>query len=388
MSSFNNLLEGRRVLVTGGARGLGYAFAQAIAQAGARVVIADVLAGRVQQAACELSGMGLDVTGVSLDLASPESIDTCIERTVKRLGGLDGLVNNASITNSGGKSCEELDIETWDQVMQVNVRGTWLMTRAALPALRESGRGAVINLASDTPLWGAPNLLAYVASKGAVIAMTRSLARELGNANITVNAIAPGLVLVEATAYVPEARHRMYTEQRAIQRPQLPDDVSGAVLFALSDLSRFITGQPRRYDWDALKFQADYDPKFRRAQMRYVGTGGTGVSSDMNTIPSEHFTFSTMVIPAGHEGPPHLHTDVEEVFFVLRGKLKVIIEKDGERFETILTDRDLISVPPGVYREEINVGDEDALMCVMLGAKKPVTPTYPPAHPLASIKRG
>ncbi|MEX5503964.1 SDR family oxidoreductase [Pseudomonas putida] len=243
MSSFNTLLEGRRVLVTGGARGLGYAFAQAIAQAGARVVIADVLAGRVQQAACELSGMGLDVTGVSLDLASPESIEACIERTVKRLGGLDGLVNNASITNSGGKSCEELDIETWDQVMQVNVRGTWLMTRAALPALRESGRGAVINLASDTPLWGAPNLLAYVASKGAVIAMTRSLARELGNANITVNAIAPGLVLVEATAYVPEARHRLYTEQRAIQRPQLPDDVSGAVLFALSDLSRFITGQ-------------------------------------------------------------------------------------------------------------------------------------------------
>jgi len=243
MSSFNNLLEGRRVLVTGGARGLGYAFAQAIAQAGARVVIADVLAGRVQQAACELSGMGLDVSGVSLDLASPESIDACIERTVKRLGGLDGLVNNASITNSGGKSCEELDIETWDQVMQVNVRGTWLMTRAALPALRESGRGAVINLASDTPLWGAPNLLAYVASKGAVIAMTRSLARELGNANITVNAIAPGLVLVEATAYVPEARHRLYTEQRAIQRPQLPEDVSGAVLFALSDLSRFITGQ-------------------------------------------------------------------------------------------------------------------------------------------------
>ncbi|WAB96854.1 MULTISPECIES: SDR family oxidoreductase [Pseudomonas] len=243
MSSFNNLLQGRRVLVTGGARGLGYAFAQAIAQAGARVVIADVLAGRVQQAACELSGMGLDVSGVSLDLASPESIETCIERTVKRLGGLDGLVNNASITNSGGKSCEELDIETWDQVMQVNVRGTWLMTRAALPALRESGRGAVINLASDTPLWGAPNLLAYVASKGAVIAMTRSLARELGNANITVNAIAPGLVLVEATAYVPEARHRLYTEQRAIQRPQLPDDVSGAVLFALSDLSRFITGQ-------------------------------------------------------------------------------------------------------------------------------------------------
>jgi mannose-6-phosphate isomerase-like protein (cupin superfamily) len=152
--------------------------------------------------------------------------------------------------------------------------------------------------------------------------------------------------------------------------------------------TRIARYETRKYDWDALKFQADYDPKFRRAQMRYIGTGGTGISTDMNTIPSEHFTFSTMVIPAGHEGPPHLHIDVEEVFFVLRGKLKVVLEKDGERFETILTDRDVISVPPGVYREEINIGDEDALMCVMLGAKKPITPTYPPEHPLASIKRG
>ena len=231
------------MLVTGGARGLGYAFAEAAARAGARVVIADILTDRVQQSARELSAQGLDVSGLALDLADPTSIERCVAAAVDALGGLDGLVNNASITNSGGKSCEELDIETWDQVMQVNVRGTWLMTRACLPALRQSGRGAVVNLASDTPLWGAPNLLAYTASKGAVIAMTRSLARELGDANITVNAIAPGLVLVEATAYVPEARHRLYTEQRAIQRPQLPDDVSGAVLFALSDLSRFITGQ-------------------------------------------------------------------------------------------------------------------------------------------------
>ena len=144
----------------------------------------------------------------------------------------------------------------------------------------------------------------------------------------------------------------------------------------------------RKYDWDALKFQSDFDPKFRRAQMRYVGTGGTGVAKDMNTVPSENFTFSTMVIPAGHEGTPHIHTDVEEIFFLMRGKLKVVITTpEGERFETVMTDRDLISVPPGVYREEINIGDEDALMCVMLGAKKPVTPTYPADHPLAKIKR-
>ena len=243
MSANTSLLEGRRVLVTGGARGLGYAFARAIGRAGARVVIADILAERVQQSAAELVAEGLDVHGVAVDLAQPASIDACVALSLDLLGGLDGLVNNASITNSGGKTCEELHIDTWDQVMQVNVRGTWLMTRACLPALRRSGHGAVVNLASDTPLWGAPNLLAYVASKGAIIAMTRSLARELGADNITVNAIAPGLVLVEATAYVPEARHRLYNDRRAIQRPQLPEDVSGAVLFALSDLARFITGQ-------------------------------------------------------------------------------------------------------------------------------------------------
>ncbi|MDB6049650.1 MAG: fabG 2 [Pseudomonas sp.] len=243
MNHSNQLLQGRRVLITGGARGLGYAFAQAIAEAGGRVVIADILAERVQQAAADLRALGLDVSGLSVDLADPLSIQSCAAQASERLGGLDGLVNNASVTNSGGKSCEALSIDTWDQVMQVNVRGTWLMTIACLPALRQSGQGAIVNLASDTPLWGAPNLMAYVASKGAIIAMTRSLARELGVDNITVNAIAPGLVLVEATAYVPEARHRQYTEQRAIQRAQLPEDVSGAVVFALSNLARFITGQ-------------------------------------------------------------------------------------------------------------------------------------------------
>ena len=151
-----------------------------------------------------------------------------------------------------------------------------------------------------------------------------------------------------------------------------------------SRVARFAT---RRYDWDALKFQADYDPKYRRAQMRYVGTGGTGVAADGNTVPAAHFTFSTMVIPAGHIGPSHIHYDVEEIFFVMRGAMKVICEKDGVRWETVVRDRDLISVPPGVYREEHNIGDEDCLMCVMLGSPKPITPTYPPDSPLAKIKR-
>ena len=162
--SQNSLLDGRRVLLTGGARGLGYAFAEAAARAGARVVIADILEERVQRSARELAEQGLDISGLPLDLADPVSIERCVAAAVERLGGLDGLVNNASITNSGGKSCEELEIEVFDRVLQVNVRGTWLMTRACLPALRESDV-ARWSTWPPTPRCGAPNLLAYSASK-------------------------------------------------------------------------------------------------------------------------------------------------------------------------------------------------------------------------------
>ena len=242
-ASTATLLAGRRILVTGAARGLGLAFVRALAEAGAVVAMADILQAQLQQSVTTLKQEGLAVEGFMLDLADPASIKACAAAAVQWMGGLDGLVNNAAITNSGGKSSEQLEIDMWDQVMAVNVRGTWLMTNACLPALRQSGRAAVVNLSSDTPLWGAPNLLAYVASKSAVIGMTRSLARELGSDNITVNAVAPGLTLVEATEYVPQHRHQTYFDRRAIQRDQLPEDVCGAVVFALSDMARFFTGQ-------------------------------------------------------------------------------------------------------------------------------------------------
>jgi len=239
----SNLLAGRKVLVTGAARGLGLAFATAIVEAGGSVAMADILADRVQESAAALRARGFKAVPLTLDLQDPASVQACASAAADALGGLDGLVNNGAVTDSGGRDATALDVATWDRVMNVNVRGTWLMTAACTPALRASGRGAVVNLASDTPLWGAPNLLAYVASKSAIIGMTRSLARELGDAQITVNAVAPGLTLVEATEYVPQQRHDLYRNQRAIQREQLPDDVCGAVLFALSDLSRFVTGQ-------------------------------------------------------------------------------------------------------------------------------------------------
>jgi mannose-6-phosphate isomerase-like protein (cupin superfamily) len=158
-------------------------------------------------------------------------------------------------------------------------------------------------------------------------------------------------------------------------------------------LAEWIEGRTARYetrslDWIALKFQADVDPKYRRAQMRYVGTGATGVKSDGNTVPAEHFTFSTMVLPAGCEGPLHLHDDVEEVFFILKGNRVKLMFKTGDDYhETYVKERDLVSVPPGVYRGLVNEGLEEALMIICLGTSTPETPVYPADHPLSAVKR-
>jgi NAD(P)-dependent dehydrogenase (short-subunit alcohol dehydrogenase family) len=237
-------LQGKRVLVTGAARGLGAAFADAACAAGARVAIADLLKEEGEATAAKLCKAGHQAKFFAIDLADPAKIQSAVRDAAAWLGGLDGLVNNAAIaTGIGGKMFDEIDIATWDRVMTVNVRGTWLVTRDCASHLRKSGHGKVVNVASDTALWGAPKLLHYVASKGAVISMTRSLARELGGDNVAVNAIAPGLTIVEATEYVPAERHEQYVEGRAMRRRQMPDDVVGAVMFLLSDAADFVTGQ-------------------------------------------------------------------------------------------------------------------------------------------------
>lgn len=240
----HSLLAGKKIVITGAARGLGADFAQAALAAGAEVLLADILHDRLHSLVAELQTQHLKAHAHYVDLSDPDSITALAHWVQAQWGQVDGLVNCAALaTGVGGKNLEEYCPDLWDKVMTVNVKGTWLMTKALLPFLKQAEHGSVVNVASDTALWGAPRLMAYVASKGAILAMTRSMARELGEYNIRVNTISPGLTLVEATEYVPQERHSLYVNGRALQRAQYPDDINGTALYLLSDLSTFVSGQ-------------------------------------------------------------------------------------------------------------------------------------------------
>jgi NAD(P)-dependent dehydrogenase (short-subunit alcohol dehydrogenase family) len=237
-------LDGHRILVTGAARGLGRAIAAALCEAGGEIVLSDTLVDEGAQAAADLARAGHKARFVPADVADPASITTMALDAAGPDGRLDGLVNNAAVaTGIGGKTLDEIDVDVWDRVMSVNVRGVWLVTRAVAPALAASGHGRIVNIASDTALWGAPRLLAYVASKGAVMAMTRSLARELGPQRIGVTCVAPGILKTWSTEYVPEERHRLYETGRAVPGPQGPEDIVGAIAFLLTPEALALTGQ-------------------------------------------------------------------------------------------------------------------------------------------------
>ncbi len=238
------MLKDKTIVVSGAARGVGLAIAQACLDHGARVIVADVLVEQGRAAAEQLATGGRPVRFVPLDLADPKSVEGFAADIRAKEGVVDGLVNNAAIaTNVGGAGFEDIPIELWDRVMTVNVRGTWLVTRAIVPLMPPQGGGRIVNLASDTALWGPPRLLAYVSSKGAVISMTRSLSRELGPRGIGITAIAPGIMRNEATDYVPAERHRHYETGRSVPGPQLPEDIVEVVAFLLTPGALALTGQ-------------------------------------------------------------------------------------------------------------------------------------------------
>lgn len=231
----------RVVVVTGAGRGLGLAMARRAGADGFRVVVAELDADRGERAAAELRAEGADAHFVRCDVADPASVDA-LTTAVRALGPLYGLVNNAALANGvGGSEFQDIDVEVWDRLMTVNARGPWLVSRALHPLFTAPGR--IVNIASDAALYGSPRLAHYIASKGAVIALTRAMARELGDRGITVNAIAPGLTEGEATETVPAERHDLYRANRAVTRPQQAEDITGIVSFLLGEESRYLTGQ-------------------------------------------------------------------------------------------------------------------------------------------------
>lgn len=235
-------LSGKLLVVTGAGRGLGLAIAEAAGNAGARVVVAEIDRGRGERAEKRLTDKDIEAVYVPVDVSDVPSVSALAQR-VATMGPVWGLVNNAGLADAvGGKAFWEIDPEEWDRMQAVNARGTWLMSRALAPSMMGEGQGRIIHITSDAALYGSPRLSHYIASKGAVIALTRAMAREVGDHGITVNAIAPGLLVGESSVRIPSDRHELYAAQRAITRPQEPTDVAGAVLFLLSDEGRYVTG--------------------------------------------------------------------------------------------------------------------------------------------------
>ena len=239
---------GRTVLITGGAAGLGLAFAEAFAAAGADLVLGDIAADARTASAEALAARhpGQRFIGLAADVTQPADCDALARRAAELIPGrrrIDALLNNAAVyatlTRAG---FHELDLAEWDRVMAVNLKGPFLMARAARPWMLEAG-GAIVNVASATVFSGTPLWSHYIASKAGVIGLTRALATELGPHRITVNALAPGLTLTDASlGLLPDAA--AYGAARgAIRRAAQPDDVIGAALFLASPLAAFVTGQ-------------------------------------------------------------------------------------------------------------------------------------------------
>ncbi len=226
------VLDGKVAIVTGGAQGIGKAIADGLAREGARVVVAD---------------LNPPPEGIRADVSSEEDVTRVVEETVEQCGSIDILVNNAGLYASlAMRPFTEIPLEEWRQVMDVNVASMFLTCRAVVPVMRERGGGKIVNISSGTPFRGVPFLLHYVTSKGAIVALTRALAKELGKDGIHVNCVAPGFTMSDGVKAHPEVIEKLRdvsVAARTIQRDQVPEDVVGAVVFLCTPAADFITGQ-------------------------------------------------------------------------------------------------------------------------------------------------
>jgi NAD(P)-dependent dehydrogenase (short-subunit alcohol dehydrogenase family) len=234
-------LEGRVAVVTGAAQGIGNAIAKGLAAEGARIVVADL--NRADEAAQEFEhGIGLTV-----DVADDLQVERMAQQVVDECGRIDILVNNAGLYASlQMRPFTEIPVEEWRQVMDVNLLSMFLTTRAVVPRMREQGGGRIVNISSGTPFRGVPFLLHYVTSKGAIVALTRALAKELGRDDVLVNCVAPGFTMSDGVREHPEvieALRDISVSARTLQRDQEPEDVVGAVVFLCGPGAAFVTGQ-------------------------------------------------------------------------------------------------------------------------------------------------
>jgi NAD(P)-dependent dehydrogenase (short-subunit alcohol dehydrogenase family) len=234
-------VQDKVAIVTGAAQGIGRAIASGLAAEGARIVVADVR-GAEEAAAAYVGGVGLTV-----DVADEAAVGDLVSETVSALGTVDILVNNAGLyATLPMRPFTEIPLEEWRRVMDVNVASMFLVSKAVVPVMRERGGGKIVNISSGTPFRGVPFLLHYVTSKGAIVALTRALAREVGKDGIHVNCVAPGFTMSDGVLGQPEVIEKLQAASvaaRTIQRDQVPEDVVGATVFLCTTEADFVTGQ-------------------------------------------------------------------------------------------------------------------------------------------------
>jgi NAD(P)-dependent dehydrogenase (short-subunit alcohol dehydrogenase family) len=236
-------VQDKGVIVTGAAGGLGRAFAQAFAGAGARVLVADVNLTGAEETAAMINSSGGTAFAAKVDVTNTDSCQALAAQAQDQLGAVHALINNAALYGTlERKPFDQIEEQVWDQVMAVNIKGVWQMSRAVAPLMKASG-GSIVNIASATVFSGSPQWMHYVASKGAVIAMSRVMAKELGGDNIRVNVIAPGFTLTDASLGQIENAKGYGVDRAALKRNAETEDITGGALYLASDLASFTTGQ-------------------------------------------------------------------------------------------------------------------------------------------------
>lgn len=243
-------LQGQVAIVTGGGQGLGRAFALALAGEGARVVIAERNTERAEAVVAEITASGGEALATATDVASEPSTEAMAAATLERWGQIDILLNNAAIFSTiKMRPFDEIPVQEWDDLMAVNVRGVWLCCKAVARTMREQRRGKIINIASVVFDMGRPNYLHYVASKGAVIGITRAIASELGEYGVNVNAISPSSIQTEIPRETVTREGAIaFAQNQSLKRVQAPADLLGTMLYLASSDSDFVTGQTINVD--------------------------------------------------------------------------------------------------------------------------------------------